>query len=137
MRRRRTTTKQPGNTQRQRDGAMAEQLAAQHVTDHGVSIVTRNFRSRLGEIDLVALDEPNLAFIEVRYRGIASLGCAAASVTAHKQRRILQTARFFLSRFPQWHAMPLRFDVIAIDQVDQNEHTLNWIRNAFDASAMH
>lgn len=125
------TTNKPRRT---RLGDRAEQLAATHISDTGAAIIARNFRSRFGEIDLIIFAAPHLAFVEVRYRGTGARASAADSVTPVKQRRIINTARYFLTRQPQWHETPLRFDVVAIDCVDDSEPTLHWIQNAFDAS---
>lgn len=131
MPRRRTAS----SPQQQRRGDLAEQLGTRHIERNGASVIARNFHSRFGEIDLIAIDQSHLAFIEVRYRGIGSLGNAAASVTSRKQRKIIQAARFFLARYPQWYTAPMRFDVIAIDQIETQQHTLNWIKHAFDVGS--
>lgn len=97
-------------------------------------LVARHYRvargpgARAAEIDLV-MREPDgtLVFVEVRARAHASHGCAAASVTLAKQRRIVWAAQHFLlawTRLP-----PCRFDVVALDGA-----TLQWIRGAFDAA---
>ncbi|MCC6869667.1 MAG: YraN family protein [Burkholderiales bacterium] len=97
-------------------GAQAEALAAQFLERRGLTIVTRNFRIRQGEIDLVARDGDTLVFVEVRLRGRRDFGGAAASVTARKQQRIVTAALAYLARLP--HEPACRFDAILLDRLD-------------------
>lgn len=83
-----------------------------------------------GEIDLIMRDGDTLVFVEVRQRRNARFGGAVASVTATKQRRIVQAARAYLMRLPS--PPPCRFDVVAITG-DGAEPQVEWIRAAFDA----
>jgi len=111
---------------RQLAGGAAEDLAARYLESQGLAIVDRNWRCRAGEIDLVARDGATLVFVEVRLRTSAAFGGAAASVDAHKQRRILQAARLYLSGRAD---TPCRCDVIALDGLDPAR--IEWIRDAF------
>ena len=88
-------------------------------------MVTRNYRCRRGEIDLVMRDGDTLAFVEVRYRKSDKFGSPAESVTLTKQRRIIQAARHYLQRHPS--ALDCRFDVLALTGDEQVE----WLKNAF------
>ena len=108
-------------------GGDAEERAAALLARHGLAIVERNYRTRLGEIDLVARDGEYLVFVEVRSRAGAGFGGALASITPRKRRRIVAAARQFLMRFTR--VPPCRFDVVAMDGGDAQ-----WIRGAFDAS---
>jgi len=108
-------------------GGDAEERAAALLARHGLAIVERNYRTRLGEIDLVARDGEYLVFVEVRSRAGARFGGALASITPRKRRRIVAAARQFLMRFTR--VPPCRFDVVAVDGGDAQ-----WIRGAFDAS---
>jgi putative endonuclease len=114
-------------TPAQAAGVDAEERAARFLGRRGLAIVTRNYRTRLGEIDLVARDGATLVFVEVRMRSLGRFGGAVASITHRKRRRIVAAARQFimgLARVP-----PCRFDVVALDGDD-----CEWIRGAFDAS---
>lgn len=112
-------------TAAQLTGASAEDRAAKHLERQGLSIVARNFRTRLGEIDLVAQEGDVLVFVEVRMRASQSFGGALESITAQKQRRIRAAASQFLQHL-RW--MPrCRFDVIALDGDE-----VRWLRAAFD-----
>jgi putative endonuclease len=111
---------------RQRAGDAAEDLAARFLEARGLAIVDRNWRCRAGEIDLVARDGATLVFVEVRLRTSAAFGGAAASVDAHKQRRILQAARLYLAGRAD---TPCRCDVVVLDRLDPAR--IEWIRDAF------
>ena len=112
-------------TQRQEDGEQAEALAARFLASRGLAILERNFRTRLGEIDLVARDGATLVFVEVRRRrSSAAWGGAAASVDGLKRHRLEAAARAYLARYATEPAC--RFDVVAI----QGE-ACTWLRDAF------
>ncbi len=100
----------------------------------GMRILARNFRGKTGEIDIVALDDGQLAFIEVRARTNPRYAGAAASVDRRKQRRLLRTAALFLQQHPGLAALPCRFDVITFEPPQSGaEPRLQWIRGAFTA----
>jgi putative endonuclease len=111
-----------------RHGERAEALAARFLEARGLAIVARNYRTRLGEVDLVAREGATLVFVEVRARAGAAFGGAAASVDARKQRRLVAAARHFLSRLGT--EPPCRFDVLAWEG---GLDAPRWIRGAFDA----
>jgi len=108
---------------RQQAGAAAEERAAQLLEEHGLRVVARNFRTRFGEVDLIARDGDTLVFVEVRLRARADYGGAAASITRTKQRRIIAAARLYLRRAP---ASACRFDAVLLCADD-----IEWIPGAF------
>jgi putative endonuclease len=113
-------------------GAKWEQIAESFLHGKGLSTVERNFRCRLGEIDLIMQDGPTLVFTEVRYRRSDRFGSGAESVTHAKQARIIRAAQRFLQYRPLHPNQACRFDVISIGP--ENQHAeINWIRGAFDA----
>jgi len=112
---------------RKEAGAAAEAAALKYLLLQGLKLIARNYRCRAGEIDLVMLDGPALALIEVRYRTGDAFGGAAASVTYRKQRRIITAARHLLMTRADLHRYPARFDVIAVTPGMKME----WIRAAF------
>ena len=118
-----------------RQGMVYESAAARWVErEQGMRILARNFGGRGGEIDIVALDAGQLAFIEVRARSNPRFAGAAASVDRRKQRRLLVTAQLFLQRHPTLAALPCRFDVIAFEPPQSGaEPQMRWIRGAFTA----
>lgn len=117
-----------------RDGSHAETLTQRHLESRGLSTVVRNFRCRLGELDLVMLHEDCLVIVEVRYRRRASHGGALASVSPQKQRRLVLATRYLLLQHPWLQQHPLRFDVVAVYGPLQAP-TFDWCRRAFDCSS--
>jgi len=113
-------------TAAQETGQSAEEKAARFLEDQGLAIVDRNYRTRFGEIDLIARDGGTLVFVEVRSRARRDFGDAADSVTETKRRRIESAARLYLSNFGR--EPPCRFDVITLDG-----GAPAWLRAAFDA----
>jgi len=114
------------------DGRRWEAAAESFLRREGLSTLERNYRCRLGEIDLVMRDGASLVFVEVRFRQRAGHGSGAESVTRAKQRRLARAAAVFLGQHPKWSARPCRFDVVSIGLRDGSPQT-DWIRNAFNA----
>lgn len=110
-------------------GRRAEQWAAQYLQRQGLKPVAQNYRSRYGEIDLVMQDGATLVFVEVRLRGNAGFGGAAASLDGRKQQRIVRTAQQYLAGLAR--TPPCRFDAVLMD--DDAGGNAQWLRNAFDA----
>lgn len=113
---------------RRQIGMDAEQRAAEFLTTAGLRILERNYRCRLGELDIVARQDAVLIVAEVRCRSRSDYGGAAASVTPAKQRRIILATRHLLMRHPSLAQLAIRFDVLAISA----DH-INWLRGAFTA----
>lgn len=108
-------------------GSAAEEAAANFLARQGLEIVARNYRTRMGEIDLVARDGATLVFVEVRMRSSARYGGGAESIGARKQARIAAAARQYLSRLRR--EPPCRFDVVTLDGGSPE-----WLRAAFEVS---
>lgn len=98
---------------RQLDGDDYEVRSSHLVESYGFRIIARQFRCKMGEIDLIASNDHHLLFIEVRARRHLSHGGAAASVDRKKQCRLIRCADYFIKKNPQWKSLPCRFDVIA------------------------
>ena len=111
-------------------GAEWEKTAESFLTGRGLSLLQRNFSSRLGEIDLIMEDDGVLVFIEVRYRKNRFYGNGAESVTTRKQNRISHTAAWYLAKNPLRAEQFCRFDVVSVDS-QANEQGIDWIQNAF------
>ena len=112
-------------------GRLAEAKAADFLSEQGVEIHHRNFRIKGGEIDLIGLDGNTLVFVEVRLRRRQDFGGAISTVDWHKQRKIILTAHYFLTRHGHaYNQLPCRFDCIFIEGFSQQVH---WIKNAFEA----
>src|SRR5579871_380506 len=94
-------------------GRAAEDAAVAYLEAQGVRILLRNFRLRMGELDIVARDGNTLAIIEVRTRSTNKFGGAAASVDWRKQTKIRRAAAQLLQQRKDLAGLPVRFDVIA------------------------
>lgn len=103
-------------------GRDAEARAQQFLQQQGLTLIEKNFRCRVGEIDLVMRDQQVLVFVEVRFRQNQRFGGAAASVGPVKQQRLWRSASIYLMRFARPPAC--RFDLVAIEGDD-----LHWIKN--------
>jgi len=112
-------------------GALAEDRAVVYLEENNLTLLTRNYHCRRGEIDLIMQDGNFLVFIEVRYRKNNHYGSAAESVTRQKQQRLLTTAEYFLQNEKQNADNACRFDVITIS--GQQNPQIEWIKDAFQA----
>jgi putative endonuclease len=121
----------PGNHS---DGVKAEALAADFLCTHGLRIITRNFRVRGGEIDLIAREKTAtgeiIVFVEVRLRRSQRFGGAAASIVAKKRRRIIIAAQHWLARQGNRHSN-CRFDCILLSRLEEAD--IEWVKHAFRA----
>ncbi|MCW7754534.1 YraN family protein [Desulfobotulus sp. H1] len=95
-------------------GRSAESCACVFLEQLGLRILARNFRSRFGEIDIIAQEGDTLVFTEVKTRGVFCMGSAFEAVNRSKQQKIIRTALLFLSR-SDLDDLYIRFDVIAVD----------------------
>ena len=116
-------------------GRVAESRALRHLEAAGLVLLTRNYRCRAGEIDLIMLDpEPQvLVLVEVRSRSRSDYGQAAATIGFAKQRRCSLAARHLLLTRRELRRLRARFDVVAIDRSPEpgGAPLVTWIRNAF------
>lgn len=107
-------------------GSKAEDIAAAWLQRRGLRLVERNWRCRLGELDLVLRDGTTLVFAEVRLRSSGRFGGAAASIDRRKQARLAAAAQLYLAGRA---SSPCRFDVVVMS--DASGADIEWIRNAF------
>lgn len=107
-------------------GALAEKQALSYLQAQGLTLICQNYYCRFGEIDLIMLDQDSLVFIEVRYRKNSDFGGAFASINNRKQRKIITTAKHYLSTLD--NEPFCRFDAVAIDS---KSTTPAWIKDAF------
>ena len=114
---------------RQQLGALAEERATQLLQQAGCVIVARNFRCRLGELDIVARRGSVLIVAEVRLRTHSNFADAAGSVTYAKRVRIVRATRFLLTRRPHLATLNVRFDALLLSVADG---PIDWIEGAFD-----
>ena len=115
-------------------GERAEAAAARFLKKQGMRVVTRNWRTRHGEVDLVMLDGPSLVFVEVKSRTSDSVAPPHATVTVAKQRRLTRLAEQFIQKTQQEHR-PCRFDVVSVVwPADQRRPRVEHIVDAFPAT---
>ncbi|MDR0316337.1 MAG: YraN family protein [Treponema sp.] len=93
-------------------GREGEDRAAAALEAAGMTIVARNFRSPQGEVDIVALDGETLVFVEVKAWSSYGIENLSYSLDLKKQRRIIETAKYFLSIHRKYKGRAVRFDVI-------------------------
>lgn len=111
-------------------GSLHEKMVERHLEIKGLKILERNYYTRQGEIDLIALDGDRIVFIEVKMRKSDNYGAAAESVNPRKQRKMINAALDYLSGFPD--VTDCRFDVIALDPDPRGAMLLDHLESAFD-----
>ena len=120
-------------TARQHSGRRAEELAAEFLRTRGCEILRCNYRRRLGELDIVARADGVLIIVEVRTRASRAYGGAAASVDHRKQRRITRAAQQLLQQRRDLAELPVRFDVIVVNDPCGPAPAIEWLQHAFEA----
>ena len=112
------------------DGRRGERDAVRYLKQHGYRVLARNFTCPVGEVDVIALREGTLSFIEVKARSGAD-ALPQEAVNSAKQRKIGRVAEYFLrTRRPT--CRQFRFDVIAINYLDAGQHRLEHFQDAFE-----
>lgn len=94
-------------------GKVYEDLATAYLIDKGYKILARNYRCKVGEIDIIAKEKDVVVFIEVKYRKTLAFGSPAEAVNYYKKQRILRTAKWYLHAYYK-NEINCRFDVIEI-----------------------
>lgn len=113
-------------------GAWGEALAAEYLRKKHYTIVATNFRTRMGEIDLIAANRRFLAFVEVKLRKNADFAMAREYVDYRKQERIKSTALLYLSAHPT--RLQPRFDIVEIyapEGLETRRPEINHLEDAF------
>jgi putative endonuclease len=95
-------------------GDEGEERAVQTLKSAGMDIIARNFRSRRGEIDIIALDGETLVFVEVKTWSAYGIESLSYSLNRKKQARIIETAKYFLSGNRQYYGRAIRFDAVFV-----------------------
>jgi putative endonuclease len=111
-------------------GAWGEQIAADYLESLGYKIISRNYRCRYGEIDLVCTDGPVWSFVEVKTRKSFRYGDGLQAITAHKRKNMTRVALYFLNQSNIPEAIS-RFDVVAIDYRSAIDYRICLVQNAF------
>lgn len=116
---------------RQQLGLDGEQCAVEALLAHGYVILARRYRTRSGELDIVARDGETLVFVEVKARRGVAFGQPADAVHWRKRRRLARLAHAFIAHARLQH-VPCRFDVVAIVWQDGRAPDVQVFRHAFD-----
>lgn len=114
----------------QRFGRRAEGIAATHLKKNGYSIIEKNYRTRTGEIDLIAMDGDTLVFIEVKARRTERFGSPKEALSIQKQKKIVLTAYHYLKALGR-SDLRIRFDVVSILMAG-NDPSIEVVKGAFD-----
>ena len=97
-------------------GRKGEEQAALALEAGGMKIINRNFRSKFGEVDIIAVEDDTLVFVEVKTWSAFDIDDLQYSVDIRKQRKIIKTAKYFLLENRQYNNMTIRFDVIFVKE---------------------
>ena len=107
-------------------GHKGEAKAAQELEQAGMQIITRNFRCPCGEVDIIAQDHETIVFVEVKTWSVYGIENLQYSINAKKQRRIIETAKYFLSGNRKYNEKTIRFDVVFV-----GKETITHLASAF------
>ena len=98
---------------KRKEGSIRENLAAAYLAEQGLLILEKNYRTRLGEIDLIAKEKDTLVFVEVKYRQSDRVQSPSEAVDGKKQRQISLAADQYLLKHKVSEEQLCRFDVVA------------------------
>ncbi len=123
-------------TSKQSLGQKGEQRAREFLLSRGLKIIKCNYRSGHGEIDIIALDEDALVFVEVKSFKADPLAAAEFRINKSKKNSLIRTAYAFLEEFPEFEGHPVRFDAIVVDFSDYpatvtHHSAAFWLDNPF------
>ena len=107
-------------------GKKGEDRAVQALKEAGMDIIARNFRSKQGEIDIIALDGETLVFAEVKAWSVYGIENLSYGLNRKKQGRIIETAKYFLSINRQYYGRAVRFDAVFV-----GKETVTHLASAF------
>jgi len=111
-------------------GKKSESIATGHLKKYGYKILEQNYRTKLGEIDIIAKDKDTLVFVEVKARSSNRFGNPKWAVTPKKQRKISMVALLYIKSTKQSN-VKARFDVVAISSA-KDKPSIEIIKNAFE-----
>ena len=110
-------------------GNAGEEKACDFLKENSYSIIERNFRTRSGEIDIIAKKDDVLVFAEVKALPSGNAETLSHELDLRKQRKIIKTANFFLLNHREYNNSKIRFDVLVIDM--PNLPSVYHIQDAF------
>jgi len=117
--------------EQQKFGQTGESFAGFLLEKNGYTILERNFRTKMGEIDIIARDGNTIVFVEVKARRTNSFGNPKYSVNLKKQKKISMAALYYLKTTNQSNAKA-RFDVVSILSESAENPQIEIVRNAFE-----
>lgn len=111
-------------------GKESEDLAVDFLTDNKVKIIDRNYRTRFGELDIIAKDGKEIIFLEVKAKSTSRFGKPYEMVTERKKKKLISTAKIYLleNRF-DINKTDWRIDIISIEY---ESGKIDWIKNAVE-----
>ena len=114
-------------------GRAGEDRSASYLQDDGYQILFQNWRTRTGEIDIIAFKEPFLVFVEVKTLPHGNLAMLDQVLGKIKRKRIIETAKYFVHKYRQYSNSYMRFDVLIVDM--PGLPPLYHIENAFSENS--
>lgn len=111
-------------------GSEGESVALQFLKKQGYTIIQRNFKTQIGEIDIIAKDGETIVFVEVKTRKNDTFGAPYESVNTAKRQKMKNVALLYLKK--QKKELPARFDVISINCLQNGQKDIRHIRDAFE-----
>lgn len=120
------------DTSRIEIGKSGEEAAVGFLRKRRYKIIQRNYKNKLGEIDIIAKDGDTLCFIEVKTRSSFKFGYPQEAVTLTKQKKINKVALSYLKQYNLLN-IPARFDIISVVLNSQNKFDIEIIQDAFSA----
>ena len=115
---------------RQQFGKKSENFAVWYLKKNGYKILEKNYRTQIGEIDIIAKEKKTIVFVEVKSRQSVRYGNPKWAVTPKKQRKISMVALQYLKSIRQTDVRA-RFDVVAITS-NRDEPQIEIVKNAFE-----
>jgi putative endonuclease len=115
---------------KQKFGQKGEEIAVRHLKKEGYKIIATNYRTKLGEIDIIAQDKDTIVFAEVKTRRSVQFGNPKQAVTIQKQKKISMVALYYLKATGQSTARA-RFDVVGVIS-NRDKPQVEIIKNAFE-----
>jgi len=111
-------------------GRLGEEKSIRYLQDKGYKILERNYKTKLGELDIIARDSETICFIEVKTRSFQDKGDPLESITSDKQHRLSKLALSYL-KINNLLNRKARFDVVSVYQ-DCQQTNIRLIKNAFE-----
>lgn len=115
-------------------GRRGEEEAVSYLRKNGYKIIERNYKTKLGEIDIIADYKGCVCFVEVRAKNSLSFGLPEETIIKRKQLQISKAALLYIKKY-KLQDKSCRFDVVSIQNIDSAEPEISLIKNAFELDA--